>query len=96
MKLPLGERKAAHISAIVATSLATTARGHVNHHDIDPRSRASRIIALQNMADKSNARPAEQHATTDTLKLVNRLNESRSPYVGVHSLCFIIPSENMH
>jgi hypothetical protein len=54
----------------------------VNHFDSNQRSRGSRTIAVPNMADKSHARSEEHHATTDALKLVNRLNESRSPYVG--------------
>lgn len=54
----------------------------MDRFDINHRNRGSRTIAVPNMADKSNARSEEQqHSTTDALKLVNRLNESRSPYV---------------
>lgn len=77
VELPLDAR-----SALISTSLATTVRGHVCRFDLNHRSRGSRTIALPNMADKSNARSEEQHAPADALKLVNRLNESRSPYVG--------------
>jgi hypothetical protein len=80
VELPLDA--GSYSSTLISTSLATTVRGHVDRFDINHRSRGSRTIAVPNMADKSNARSEEQHhSTTDAPKLVNRLNESRSPYV---------------
>lgn len=81
VELPLDARRS-YLSALISTSLATTVRGHVNRFELNQKRKGSRTIVLPNMADKSNARSEEQHATTDALKLVNRLNESRSPYVG--------------
>jgi hypothetical protein len=81
VELSLDARRS-YLSALISTSLATTVRGYVNLFDLNHRSRGSRTIALPSMADKSNSRSDEQHRTTGALKLVNRLNESRSPYVG--------------
>jgi hypothetical protein len=90
VELPLDARRS-YLSPLISTSLATPGRGHVDRFDLNQKSRGSRTIALPNMADKSNARSEEQHATADALKLVNRLHESRSPYVGPSStaLCSV-------
>lgn len=85
VKLPLNALRYYSFTSIIKTVKHSAALTQISPRRNLCKS-CQRVSSVARMVDKSTVGAEEQHATRPALKLVNRLGESRSPYVCPH-LC---------